>query len=261
MRYFASILTALLVSACATQETINTIEEPTEKTVSIETPKLSQSELDAQLTDHYTTGWAVTAGWPGEYPAGFSILKKDVVLKAHSRMHPLTPSHIDCPVPNLATYQQWNVARVEADDLIFKTATKIFKITITEDTDIEYPSDEMGYQVKKLSLKRGDQLSYLRYLGEGFTIVEFNGKEYEINENDLYNVSDISNQQDGGEDLWLELSCSDDKRAWVLYDEVIRQDGVGPNPITGYGESSDIAQSDIQGIIRQMELNAQHEAY
>ena len=261
MRYFAIALTTILISACSTQAKIETVNESSKSPAPIATPEPTQTELDALLPDYYSVGWAVTAGWPGEYPAGFSILAEGIVLNGHSRMHPQTPAIIKCPVPQFATYQQWNVSRAESDNLIFKTATKIFKITISEDTQIEYPSDEMGYQLKKLTLKVGDQLSYLRYLGEGFTIVEFNGKEYEINENDLYNVSDIATQQNSGEDLWLELDCSDNTRAWVLYDQVLRQKGVGPAPITGYGESTDITQSDVQGIIYQMELNARQGAY
>ncbi len=260
MRYFAIALTACLAAACATTKTVSedTATETTIEDVSSET----LSEQDAKLSDYYATGWAVTGGWPGEYPAGFSILEENIVLEAHSRMHPLTPANVKCPVPQYATYQQWNIPRSQADNLNFQVATKIFNITITQDTTIEHPDNELAYRPKKLSLKTGDQLSYLRYLGEGFAIVEFEGKEYEIDEAGLHGVSDIDNSDNpdrNGEDLWLELTCADAKatRAWVLYDEVIRQDGVGPTPIIGYGESQDITQDDVQSIIEMMAINAE----
>lgn len=261
MRYHIFALTAILAAACTTTKPVQ--EETQTNTAAVETvaPPPSPDEIDAQLPDHYASGWAVTAGWPGEYPAGFSILKDNIVLKAHSRMHPLTPTRIDCPVPQYASYQQWNFERAEKDDLNFQVATKVFKITMTKDASIEYPSDEMGYQSKTLDLKIGDQLSYLRYLGEGFTIVEFEGNEYEINEGELYEVSDINNiSNSGGEDLWLELNCADESktRAWVLYDEVMRQDGVGPTPIKGYGESYDIFESEVAGILEDKRINAEN---
>lgn len=261
MRYHIFALTAILASACTTTPT--TAKDQPAEVVKTEAskPAPTPNELDAALPDYYASQWAVTAGWPGEYPAGFSILRDGVVLKAHSRMHPLTPARIDCPVPAYASYQQWNFERTEKDNLNFQVATKIFKITMTKDAGIEYPDDEMGYQSKTLNLKIGDQLSYLRYLGEGFTIVEFQGKEYEINEADLNEVSDINNVNNyGGEDLWLELNCADANktRAWVLYDEVIRQDGIGPTPIKGYGESYDIFESEVAGIRELMKLSAEH---
>ncbi|MFC7291616.1 hypothetical protein [Hirschia litorea] len=270
----ASVIIALSLlglSACSPPDTAPKNQEPQSEDISEEEAIDAIEEIASttppandvpSIADHYGDDWAVTGGWPGEYPAGFSILKDNIVLKAHPHMNPLTEANIDCPVPKFATYQQWNHTRAEADDLDFVVATKIFTITMQDDLNIKVPDpkDLQGFKDIDLRLKSGDTLSYLRYLGEGFAIIKYQGTEYQIDEQELHSVSDINDAgQTSQVDLWLELPCADaDKtRAWVLYDEVIRQDGVGPAPIFGYGVSQDITQKDIAGIKELMAVNAE----
>lgn len=264
-------LSLLGLSACTPPDTTPKNQEPQSEDISEEKTVNAIEEIAGTtppaddvptIADHYGDDWAVTGGWPGEYPAGFSILKNNTVLKAHPHMNPLTEANIECPVPKFATYQQWNHTRAEADDLDFVVATKVFTITMIKDLNIQVPDpdDLVGFKDMTLTLKSGDTLSYLRYLGEGFAIVDFKGTEYQIDEQDLRDVSDIDQaSQTSTVDLWLELPCAnqDKSRAWVLYDEVIRQDGVGPAPIFGYGVSQDITQKDIADIKELMAVNAE----
>lgn len=266
MRISTMVCSAALLGACTS--TIVPVPEPTPEAptepVSIATDILPVETPDLSIVapENYDDGWNVSGGWPGEYPPGFSVLEEGVVLQGRTAMHPLTEATIACPVSKLATYQQWNFLRTDADDLDYVVATKLFDITMTSDAPIEVPDDEMGYQAKQLPLKKGDVLTYQRYLGEGYAIISFGGVDYEINEAELVNVSDINEAASADglvEDLWVEVACGDEaaSRAWVLYDEVINTSGIGPTPITGYGESADITEADIAGVREQMEMAAE----
>tara|TARA_R110000822_G_scaffold9801_1_gene37604 strand:+ start:546 stop:1379 length:834 start_codon:yes stop_codon:yes gene_type:complete len=201
----------------------------------------------------YGEGWYISPGWPGEYPAGFVVLDEGVSVMGRSSPNPAAPQEIDCTLPQLANYQLWNNPRVSADELEFFVATKTFPVTLNQDAQIEYISDAGSMQM--LNLKQGEQLNYLRYLGEGFAILSYAGIEYDINEAELMDVTDIQATK-GQEDEWVRVTCADAAKAWLLYDEVVAVHGILPSPITGYGDASDITLDQVAGIRAEAEQNA-----
>ncbi len=262
MYRLALVLSIGIIAACtSTVEPPPVAVDPVEATI---TPLIEPEPVPVATLPEYDATWYISSGWPGEYPPGFSILEPGIVLTGRAQMHPLAEANLACPVEEFATYQPWNFVRAEADALDFRVATRLFEITMTTDAPIEVPADDMGYVLKLLPLKAGDVLTYKRYLGEGYAIIAHDGVDYEINEAELANVSDINRAVeavDGGEDLWVEVKCHDAaaSRAWVLYDEAIVTAGVGPTPITGYGMSVDLTPKDVDGVRLQMQLDADSE--
>lgn len=232
-----------VLTACATSRVETPGPGPADPVIG--TDQTAALEAPGDPVEDYDEAWYISSGWPGEYPLGFSVLEDGVVLMGRARMHPSALPDVACPVAKYATYHQWNNDRVMADELAFVTATQTQTVTMSADAPIEVPADTMGYETKRLDLKAGDQLIYKRYLGEGYAIIEVNGRAFDINEAELANVSDIETVLAGaveGEHLWVEIACLDEagSRAWVLFGEAVRTDGVGPSPVFGYGESRDL---------------------
>jgi hypothetical protein len=200
--------------------------------------------LDYAAISGYDETWFLSPGWPGEYPPGFAVLDADVKVPARARPNPTDPQDITCILPQYANYQLWNNIRNEADKLEYFVATKKVPVTVLQDADVEY-AGATGMQT--LSLKTGEQMTYLRYIGEGVTVLLFNGQEYEINEGELTNVTDIANTS-LDENLWVRVTCLGGKQAWLMFDEVIEEAGVYPSPITGYGDAADIAEADVESV-------------
>ncbi|MCA8902952.1 MAG: hypothetical protein KDA53_17065 [Hyphomonas sp.] len=201
-------------------------------------------EKDFTALAGYPEGWHVSYGWPGEYPAGFVVLDPGVSVDGRARPNKGEPATVSCALPQFANYQIWNRARVEGDELDFIVATKVQTITLSVDANIEYPTDN-GMQM--LELKAGDTLSYLRYLGEGFAIFGFDGGEYDFNEAELRDISDLASATIT-EDQWVDVPCKEGHRAWLLYDEVIAEDSIVPSPIVGYGDAYDIDPDEVEQV-------------
>lgn len=205
--------------------------------------------IDYQALSGYSDDWFLSPGWPGEYPPGFAVLDPDVGVAARARPNPEDPQDISCLLPQYANYQLWNEARVRSDQLEFFVATRKFPVTILEDTEIEFVGRS---GLEKMAFSAGDQLTYLRYLGEGFTVMRFGDRDFDINESELREISDIgaiSNE----EDLWVRVSCVAGRQAWLLFDEVIAETGVYPSPIFGYGEAHDILPEEVETVRSMME--------
>ncbi|KDA04258.1 hypothetical protein [Hyphomonas oceanitis] len=219
-----------------------------------ETPQASDYVApDFAKLSGYGEGWYISPGWPGEYPAGFVVLDESISVMGRAKPNPASPQDKACTLPQLANYQLWNNPRVSSDELEFFVATKTFPVTLNQDAQIEYISDAGSMQT--LDLKQGEQLNYLRYLGEGFAILSYAGTEYDINEAELMDITDIQSTK-GQEDEWLRVTCSDGSKVWLLYDEVVTVPGIVPSPITGYGDASDITLDQVEGIRAEAEQNA-----
>jgi predicted small lipoprotein YifL len=205
-----------------------------------------RSAEDYRALSGYGEAWFLNPGWPGEYAPGFAVLEAGVRLQGRARPNPADPQDIACMLPDLANYHMLNRERVFTDSLEFFTATQTFPLTIQEDVNIDYASAG-SLELQSLALSRGDQLVYLRYLGEGFMVLAFEGQEYNINESELRGVSDIGNR-DLVEHLWVRVSCLGGLNAWLLYDEVIDEPGIAPSPFTGFREASDILPEEVEQV-------------
>ncbi len=207
------------------------------------TPK-ARPPLDYRALSGYDDSWFLSGGWPGEYPPGFAVLDANVRVPARARPTPSDPQDISCLLPQYANYQLWNTSRSEADQLEFFTATRKFPVTFTSDAEIEIVGENAA---ETLKVKAGETFTYLRYLGEGYTVMEYGGAEVQVNEGQLQDVTDIRNFT-SEDDLWVRVSCLGGSQAWLLYDEVTKERGIGPSPMSDYGSASDLTESEVEEV-------------
>ena len=265
MRLLAICAAAGLLTACGGSSSDDKSDpalpnEP-EKIAEIPAPPAAELDDPAPVTAAYNEEvWYVSNGWPGEYPPGFSVLEDGVTVKGRTGMHQDVSASIDCGLPKMATYQQWNVSRAEADALEFMTVSEKLEITLTKDAALDAPTDTNFEH--KLNLTAGDTLTFLRYLGEGWSIMEHAGTEYQIHEGELGEVSDIEAAAKNAADdlLWVNVPCTSGERAWLLYDEALKTEGIGPTPIIGYGDARDLTDQDRLDAIEQMKWALEAEA-
>jgi hypothetical protein len=220
----------------------------------------SASARELPVTDYaaiagYSADWHVSPGWPGEYPAGFVVLDKNVQVMGRAKPNPAAAQTVSCALPQLANYQLWNNARVSADKVDFFVATRTAPVTFSQEASVEIATDA-GEET--LAFKKGDKLIYLRYLGEGYTVLSFNGTEYTINHADLTDITDID-ALEHKEDLWVQVTCAGGGQSWLLYEEVIKAPGIAPSPITGYGEAADLVASEVDQVRSDFEAQKTYE--
>ena len=200
--------------------------------------------LDLTALSGYDEGWALKAGWPGEYPPGFAVLDADVRVPARARPNPTDPQDVSCLLPQYANYHLWNEDRVDADNLEFFVATKKFPVTVLENADVEFVANS---DIETLTVQAGDQLTYVGYLGEGFMVLDFDGQEFQINESELREISDIG-AIENQEHLWVRVACLAGPQAWLIFDEAIVEEGVYPSPMTRIRQAEDVYPEDVENI-------------
>lgn len=258
MRFGWILPAALMVAACGQEGAILSADPDSSAVVETSVADVADDEeailpqTDYAALSGYGSNWFLSPGWPGEYPPGFAVLDADVRVPGRARPNPTDPQDITCHLPQYANYQIWNSVRSAADDLDFFVATKKFPVTVLEDTEVEFVGNA---GIEKLPLKAGDQLTYLRYIGEGFTVMSFNGREFDINESELREITDIG-AIENEENLWVRVACLGGKQAWLLFDEVVQEQGVYPSPITGYGEAHDILPDEVENVRAMMSPEA-----
>lgn len=201
--------------------------------------------IDFAAISTYDENWDLSAGWPGEYPGGFSVVDADVKVQARMRPAPSDPQDVTCALPEFANYQLWNRDRTLNDDLVFFVASLKVPVTLSQDAQVEHVAGTGVLQT--LDLARGDVLTFLRYEGEGFMIVSFNGQNYNINESELRDISDIASVVPRA-DEWVRVTCLGGKHAWLLYAEVLAEPGIGPSPLSVFGESADLTPEDVAAV-------------
>mgnify|MGYP000569036591 CR=1 FL=1 len=113
----------------------------------------------------YDPSWYISEGWPGLYPARFTVFKKSIVLHGRAEMNLASPKVLVCPMPELATYSPWNAERKHNDKLRFVTASKIMTLTMQEAIVIETES-WLGEDPISLDLQEGDVLQHLVSRGD-----------------------------------------------------------------------------------------------
>ncbi len=204
--------------------------EPAAETTDIITPAATQQDDSVYVSNF----------WAGEYPDGFAVAADDVTVNARSEMHEDVPQNVTCPLLKNANYHPWNFLRSQTDALEFKSIIQKTTITMTADLNIE-ASGETEEAAGPLTLKAGDTLTYLSYIGEGFFIAEYGDKEYSFQEAEFsdaatFEKSTVPDQQ------WVNVKCADEAgtRAWILRKDVIDQEGITGTQIAAYGETFDL---------------------
>jgi hypothetical protein len=164
---------------------------------------------------------------------------KDVTVKLRATLDPKVEATIDCALPAKATYQPWNNARVIADGLQFVSFSEIDEMELTKDyeTTLYQNMDATAVPIK---FKAGDKWRYLAYFGEGAFLMEYEGVEYD-GDQDLIEASKSIREGDKGYDEWLRINCSNQMWGWLFMADIVKDDVTftGPN-ISGYGTSADL---------------------
>jgi hypothetical protein len=247
MRFGWLLAGALLLAACGQKDgsSPGTLAQGAAGEAAAGAEQAVRPPLDYAALSGYDDTWFLSGGWPGEYPPGFTVLDAEVKVPARARPNPTDPQDIACLLPQYANYQIWNAERTAEDDIEYFVATKKVPVTALQDATVEFIG-ESG-KIETLELKTGDVLTYLRYVGEGFTVMSFNGREFDINEGELADITDITNTA-LVENLWARVTCLGGKQAWLMFDEVIGEPGIYPSPITGYGEASDVEPGEVDAV-------------
>jgi hypothetical protein len=191
----------------------------------------------AQSPESYDDSWYRAPFWSGEYPDGFSVARTTTV-QLRPALDPKADKTIACELPQGATYQPWNQSRVEEQGLAFTSFTKIatYKITKPYETTLYKHLD--GTELK-VSFKPGDTFRYLVYFGEGAFLMEYDGVEYD-GDQDLFEHAEQEGDSNGYEE-WLRINCSNNHWGWLFMGDVTLDDGIFVSPnITEYGTAEDL---------------------
>lgn len=192
-------------------------------------PALAQSTYDE--------GWYRAPFWSGEYPGGFSVVQATTVQLRPS-LDPVAEKSIACDLPQGATYQAWNLERVEDQGLAFVSFTRIADYKMTESFEATVYRRDDASEVK-LALMDGDSWRYLVYLAEGAFLMEYGGVIYDGTQ-DLFEHSEQVGDEDGYEE-WLRINCPNNQWGWLYMGDIAIDQGqfIAAN-ITEYGVSKDL---------------------
>jgi hypothetical protein len=191
----------------------------------------------AQSVEAYDDTWYRADFWSGEYPDGFSVVKSTTV-QLRPALDPKAEKSISCELPQGATYQPWNHDRVEAQGLSFASFTRIATYKLTKPYETSFYRHDDASEVK-VSLKVGDTFRYLVYFGEGAFLMEYEGVQYD-GDQDLFEHAEQEGDTNGYEE-WLRINCPNNQWGWLFMGDIVLDQGnfVSPN-ITEYGMSKDL---------------------
>ena len=202
----------------------------------------------------YDSAWYVSDVWSGEYPPGFSVTRPDTVVRARRSMDKAAPRDVACKLPYLAVIHPWNQRRVAASRIKFVSATKIVRLIAKEPFVFE---DEGGDAKRKVPIKKGDTIEYIRNDAEGSFEVRIAGKQYTAGQGVFDHVQDVANDE-FVEDDWVSLACTSGGRAWIFLAELglgsddpkAQTPGIstlGPGQ-TGYGSARDLTAAEARAL-------------
>jgi hypothetical protein len=202
----------------------------------------------------YDNSWYVSDFWSGEYPPGFSVTRPDTVVRARRAMDKAAPRDVACKLPYLAVIHPWNQRRAAASQIKFLSATRIVQLIAKE----QFVFEDMGDDAKrKVEIKKGDVIEYIRNDAEGSFEARIAGKQYTAGQSVFDHVQDIADDQ-FIEDDWVSLACTGGSRAWIFLAELgLGSDdpkaqtsgisAVGPGQ-TGYGSARDLTAEEAREL-------------
>jgi len=160
----------------------------------------------------YDSGWYISDFWSGEHPNGFSVTRTDTVVLARRSMDKAAPRDVACRLPYLAVIHPWNRRRIAASRIKFLSATKIVGLIAKEPFVFEHTSSHAN---RKLQIKKGDVIEYLRNDAEGSFEVRIAGEQYTAGQDLLDHAHDVADDQFVEND-WVSLTCTSGRRAWIF---------------------------------------------
>jgi hypothetical protein len=202
----------------------------------------------------YDNSWYVSDFWSGEYPPGFSVTRPDTVVRARRAMDKAAPRDVACKLPYLAVIHPWNQRRAAASQIKFLSATRIVQLIAKE----QFVFEDMGGDAKrKVEIKTGDVIEYIRNDAEGSFEARIAGKQYTAGQSVFDHVQDVADDQ-FIEDDWVSLACTGGSRAWIFLAELgLGSDdpkaqtsgisAVGPGQ-TGYGSARDLTAAEAREL-------------
>jgi hypothetical protein len=149
-----------------------------------------------------------------------------------------------CALPKNAVITPWNQARPEIEYVTFVYQATI---TIKEDVSLEvFPRETQAdlevTQPVPLALNAGDTMIYKTYLGEGYFIAVYDGREYELAEGEL--PESTVYEQSPGDEEWFGMACgTGGEQLWMNYDEALATSGVEIYHHSQYGEAFDLPEN------------------
>jgi hypothetical protein len=187
------------------------------------------------LAAAYDDTWHAASFWGGEYPNGFGVIS-DTVVTLRAEPDPDAAPAGDCTLPANAVYHPWNHARVEADDLAFRSYTLKQPYTVDRAANVTVYTEPDWGEVP-LSFSAGDTWTFLAYFGEGAFLMEVDGNQY-IGDQSLFEFSTSDAPQAYAE--WMRLTCPGGGiSGWLLLDEVTTLPTIREPNIIGYPEAED----------------------
>lgn len=194
----------------------------------------------------YDAAWYQDDFWSGEYPNGFSVVKRGVSVPARMQMDPAAAKSITCRLPYRAVYHPWNEARKAQ----FRTASRIVPLVASADV---YLGDGLE---ERVLVKKGETIEYLMYQAEGTFSVRFQGKVYGADQG-LFSSVEPYDQTQMQEDQWVRVRCLNGKNAWIFLRDLMVQNGEGETVYARgldswslgfreYGKVTDLTRKDLR---------------
>ena len=188
----------------------------------------------------YDAAWYKTDFWAGEWPNGFT-LKEDVTTKLRARPDKAAARIIDCALKRGETYHQWNQDRVLSSRLDFVTFVRKVKYVIKTPGKFDVQDEKTKADVS-LSLKAGEEWTYLTYYGEGYFRMEYKDRVYGADQS-LFEHSKTKSgkraEDEHAEDEWLNLLCANKAKGWLLYTDIAEHPVFERPDFPEYGKAVD----------------------
>src|SRR3989344_2302196 len=102
----------------------------------------------------YDGNWYKTDYWSGEYPGGFSVVKKGVSVPARAAMDKDLALSLNCALPYKAVFSPWNEKRNKKSKVSYFTAAKIIRLIAKENFFFESVESE------QLPIRKGQVIEH-----------------------------------------------------------------------------------------------------
>jgi hypothetical protein len=177
------------------------------------TPLPAGAQSPRQPPTGYDKSWQISKGWAGEYPSGFAVISRKVVVAGRAKLDKSAPKNVKCELPYLAVIHPWNKPRVTKSKIDFWSATRIVPLQAKEDFTFE----DANNAETRIPIKSGDLIEYIAPAAEGLFTVRIGGKPYTASQDLFEHVEDVPREKFDERDEWFALNCPDGKRAYFLY--------------------------------------------